>query len=179
MSVETNSHTPFEEQDGVRYHLIAAQLVEELAGGRLAFRVRGTSMVPTLRPGDTVIAEPVEVHSLRRGDLVVWRDGHRYIVHRLVARSPAGLWYTKGDNLADLDPPVPDEAIFGRVVAVKREGGYLRLDTRRAVAVSRLLGAFGRLEAWLASVARRLPLRLLRRLYRRARGWLWGLLVSR
>ncbi len=174
--MSASNHTPVEEAQHIRYHLTAAQLLEEGSAERLALRVQGTSMVPTLRPGDTVFVERVAAHELCVGDLVVWQDGHRYVVHRLVACSPAGPLYTKGDNVTVLDPPVSTQALLGRVVLVERGKQRVELRTGWATLAAKLMAWWGRLEARLAPATGWRPLCPLRRAYRLARNWLWRLL---
>lgn len=83
---------------------------------------RGGSMAGALRPGDQLLLQPTAFTALRRGDVIVFRtpDGAREIVHRLVARTAAGL-HTRGDRAREIDREVvtPDRYL-GRVWAVVR-----------------------------------------------------------
>lgn len=80
--------------------------------------VEGTSMEPTLQTGDVVIVvRRVKLSDLSVGDIVVYRRGSSLIIHRVVSLGPSDV-VTKGDNNWAPDPPVPYEAIVGRVLSV-------------------------------------------------------------
>jgi hypothetical protein len=89
--------------------------------GPTRMRVRGGSMVPTLRPGDELLVAPVTARALRLGDWVLVRGAQGGFVHRYVGRRGDQL-LTKGDAHRALDPSWPPEAVMGRVVEVTREG---------------------------------------------------------
>ena len=127
----------------------------------LRLRVRGGSMVPLLRPGDVVWVEPVTPSALKRGDLIVVQRQGTWVTHRLVARQ-GGKWQVKGDNLRHPDPPVTDEAVLGRVVAIERDG--LRIDLRelRWQLLNRVLGWIGWVEVCSFAMAQRWKHRLFR-----------------
>ena len=107
-----------------------AQLAEAglQQAGLVWLRVSGASMLPLLRAGDRVELLPVAPERLRRGDLLVFRQGEHLIVHRLVARRGAS-WIARGDNLSAADPPIPAAAILGRVRRV--EGVARSIDLGR------------------------------------------------
>lgn len=96
------------------------------AGQPPAFPYRGRSMQGTFRHGDILVVEPVPWEAIRPGDVVAFRgartsDDPIFIVHRVRARTPAGL-ITQGDNnrLRDGEPVRP-ESLVGRVRAVQRD----------------------------------------------------------
>lgn len=96
-------------------------------------RVTGTSMVPTLKPEEIVFVEPCS--GPRPGDIVAFALGDGLLVHRVV-RVEGGSVTCRGDNRLADDPPVPLEAILGKVVQV---AGRKRVpDRRRDVARVRL-----------------------------------------
>jgi hypothetical protein len=96
-------------------------------GERGTLRVRGESMTPTLRPGDLVAVDFSRV-SLRRGDILLFRQVDYLAVHRLLgtARSPDGgsCLRTRGDGLHRLDPALDRSRVHGRVYAVLKEEGW-------------------------------------------------------
>ncbi len=129
------------------------------AGAAPRARVVGSSMRPTLRDGDEL--------ELRGGEpapgevLAVAHDG-RLVVHRLVRRERERLILRGDANLRE-DPPVPPEALLGRVTAAWRAGEPLplgvppnRLASLRTRALLRLETA----EVRVASGLIRLPHRL-------------------
>lgn len=76
----------------------------------VAFRVRGDSMVPRLRPGEIVIAQPSV--TARDGDdaIVVLQSGER-LIKRVFRKS--GAWVLHSENPVYPDREELDEAIVG------------------------------------------------------------------
>ncbi len=105
--------------------MTADQLKRELAAevlrtsGRLRFRATGTSMLPSVLPGDVLTIEPVAISEASLGDLLLYHRDGRFWVHRLVRKAP-DLLCTRGDALEAQDPPVSPDEILGRVVCVSR-----------------------------------------------------------
>lgn len=99
-------------------------------GRRLRFRVSGTSMAPTLEPGDRVLVDPraYRRHTPRSGDLVLARHPFRAglkLIKRVTAVSDDGGCSLAGDNPeASTDSrifgAVPVDSVLGRVVALIR-----------------------------------------------------------
>ncbi len=82
----------------------------------------GSSMQPTLQPGDRLNIMPCSDADLRVGDVVVFvRGDSQKIVHRVVEKHRKGV-RTRGDNNSQIDPEIPVISdIFGRVISVKRQ----------------------------------------------------------
>lgn len=84
------------------------------------FVYNGVSMLPTFKPGQVLVVQPV-VNKLVPGDVVVYADMHSYSVHRVIGVTPQGL-ITRGDNNRLVDAlPVTPEQIVGRVEAVHNQ----------------------------------------------------------
>jgi len=94
----------------------------------------GSSMNPTLKPGDRLDTVPYDRQKIRRGDVIVFISplDESKAVHRVVSVDSKGI-KTRGDNCNRIDPYVlsPDK-IVGRVISVHRKnkqrrifGGYL------------------------------------------------------
>jgi signal peptidase I len=103
------------------------------AGADARFKVTGSSMIPTIYPGEVVTIRPVDPADVRQGDIVFYRreneSGH--ILHRVLwkRRSSNGwVFRTKGDGVWSLDPPVTGAGIMGRTL-----GGASRLRAWREV----------------------------------------------
>ncbi|MDQ7028880.1 MAG: S24/S26 family peptidase [Ardenticatenia bacterium] len=119
---------------------------------RIKLHVRGTSMAPWLAPGDVLVVVHPHADALCPGDIVVRCDGNTWLAHRLVAYdADQDMWYTKGDNVPRLDPPLSPNALLGRVVAIERDGTTQGLDTWRFTVAGRLIAWLGRLEVRLAN----------------------------
>jgi len=124
----------------LRADLVAPLLHELGAQGRGGeIPIRGTSMSPTLLPGDRLRVVRATVDDVRVGDLVVSLGQTGLIAHRLVAWwRTRGEWQllTKGDGALRLDPPVPGRYLVARAVARVRAGHIRSLEDAR----TRVLG---------------------------------------
>lgn len=125
--------------DGLKCRLAAEVLRDS---GELRLRVTGSSMLPSLWPGDSLLIRRVRLSEVAPGDLVLFARNQRFFVHRVLKLSDDRL-LTRGDSVPVADPVVGPDELLGRVQSISRDG---------AERYSRPLGVFGRL---LASVLRR------------------------
>lgn len=111
--------TKFKELPNEAYFAIIAQQLESC--GRATVRVTGTSMRPFLHPEiDDVELEPY-CGGMKRGDLVLYRSGSIYILHRVSV--PGDMVFSmRGDNNASAETGLPVEGIVGIVASVCRSG---------------------------------------------------------
>lgn len=110
--------------------LIGSLLAEGIV---VAFEAHGTSMLPTILPGDKLTVEPAT--AVRRGDVILCRLQRGLTAHRVVAITGSGddaMTTCRGDNAATDDPPVRRADVLGRVVAVTRDGARVSVDRRHA-----------------------------------------------
>lgn len=56
------------------------------------------SMKATINPGDTVLIKKGSIDDVKVGDIIVYNDGQRYIIHRVTRILDNGSLKTKGDN---------------------------------------------------------------------------------
>ena len=95
-------------------------------GISLHVKVTGRSMSPYLRGGETLTIRKVQPESLKRGDLVFFKDqsGHP-VLHRIVRiqreEGEAYFFQTKGDGTYAFDDLVPEDAIIGKVCTIERK----------------------------------------------------------
>jgi hypothetical protein len=105
------------------------KLVADLLQSQRTVRLQalGTSMLPTLWPGDLLTIEPFTADEARIGDILLVVCEDRLFIHRLVqAGSPYGVdWVTRGDAMPACDPAVASEDIVGRVCQISRDGDEL------------------------------------------------------
>jgi signal peptidase I len=78
------------------------------------------SMEPELKVGSVVITRPLEVESIKVGDIITFRSpvNERFTTHRVVSleNSPSFILHTKGDANEDMDPfIVGSQSIVGKV----------------------------------------------------------------
>jgi hypothetical protein len=103
---------------------MTAELLQKFGAARL--RVLGSSMAPTLRPGDIVSVRRAAPEEISVGQLVVFSAGTRLITHRVVAvLKDAGVrrWITRGDRADEDDGAVPAENLIAVVESVSRRAG--------------------------------------------------------
>jgi len=114
---------------------LAAEVVARFGSARI--RVQGSSMLPSIRPGDEIELRPVAPQAIEIGDVVAYRRADRLFVHRVVARNSQRELVTRGDTLPQADAPVSESELLGAVSAVRRNGRNVSLQStlaRRATA---------------------------------------------
>ena len=104
---------------------LRCQLAEEVLclAGELRLRVTGTSMLPSVWPGDILHIRRQDATRALPGDIVLVRRQGRLCAHRVVEKiSKQGepYWITRGDSLPDDDPPVSGQELLGRVTCILR-----------------------------------------------------------
>lgn len=89
-------------------------------------RVQGSSMRPTLFPGQLLAVE-FAPQGLRCGDLLLFRQLDYLVVHRLLGRARPregqSCLKTRGDGVPGLDPPLERGRVVGRVIAIQEQDG--------------------------------------------------------
>lgn len=111
---------------------LVAQALREF--GSVTFRAYGTSMLPSIRPGDTVTVQRCRPAEVRPGDLVLFHRAQRLYLHRVVERQERQgsiLLRTRGDRLRDCDPPIGEDEFLGIAVASGRPLSPVRSWRRR------------------------------------------------
>ncbi len=117
-------------------------------------RAQGTSMLPSIRPGDVLIIEAADVSEIPLGAIAVWRRGERLVAHRAVGRiAEAGrvLLVTRGDRQQTSDEPVGEKDLLGRVTMIQR-GAHTILPGPQPSASARLLRCISRFTDWPAGL---------------------------
>ena len=108
---------------------LAAEVVRSFGGLRL--RVLGTSMAPSILPGDLVSIQRATLDEISRGEIVLFSRDGRLFVHRVVSVAPAPnapCLITRGDRLRNDDPPVSPSEFLGRVLSIERGGRRFQPD---------------------------------------------------
>jgi signal peptidase I len=105
------------------------------SGCRVRFCAQGASMRPAIRDGDNVEVETIEPEAVKRGDILLYRQHHRPVAHRVVTVQRDGNqvvgFVLRGDAKRACDAPVKPHEVVGRVVVrdasiVRRLLSYLR-----------------------------------------------------
>ena len=106
-------------------------LAREGAAPPITITLEGDSMRPLIRRGkDPVTIIPLQ-RPLKKGDVVLFHLGEKYIVHRVWKLKP-GLVQTFGDHCWNPEPWFPQEQVLGQVVRYQRSGRMHHLDTPAA-----------------------------------------------
>jgi hypothetical protein len=108
--------------------ILSAQLE---SGGRATLVVTGNSMYPTFRNrADAVYLIPVK-HSLKKGDLILYRRGNgQYVLHRIVTKPKNGSFFCTGDNQWVLET-VTNEQVLALVDGFIRSGKTCSVQNRQ------------------------------------------------
>jgi hypothetical protein len=112
--------------------------------GTLKLRPTGTSMLPTLWPGDLLTVQSVRPDMTQPGDIVLCLRQGRFFIHRVMNRDPGldeGFLVTRGDCMSENDPPVGRRELLGKIIEVQRTGSVF--------APARTLSLFSKLVAWM------------------------------
>ena len=110
-------------------------LFEDLLNRGVLLRVRATgrSMIPLLHGGEILTIRKVPASSLRKGDLVFFKNrGGHPVIHRIVRKQKYNntfTFQTRGHALIVLDEPVPEGEILGRVCRLERGSGHTNFES--------------------------------------------------
>jgi signal peptidase I len=99
---------------------LAGEVVRKFGGVRL--RVLGTSMVPSILPGDLISVQRADLSEISPGEIVLYLHDGRLFAHRAVARTGSNddpRLITRGDRLSHNDPLVSSLELLGRVTSVQ------------------------------------------------------------
>ena len=94
--------------------------------GEIRLRVFGTSMVPSILPGDLISIQRASLSEISPGEIVLYSREGRLFAHRVVARAGSHddpRLITRGDRLSHNDPPVSSSELLGRVTSIQSADG--------------------------------------------------------
>lgn len=137
-----------EKHENVTGHLSYAWLFVSLASAGLlwlnaglfgfrTFLVTGRSMEPELGAGDLVFVQTVAPEEISAGEIILFDNGSKMVLHRVVGISRSGdemQFVTQGDSNRIPDKPVSDEQIRGKAILKVPKIGWLSLNLRRILA---------------------------------------------
>jgi Peptidase S24-like len=111
---------------GTRECLKLDLVVETLqTRGTVNLKAWGSSMLPSVWPGDLLTIQHAAGDDVIPGDIVLLLRDHRFFIHRLVEKrlnQNVPSWITKGDAARHNDPPANELStdLLGRVAAIRR-----------------------------------------------------------
>lgn len=91
-------------------------------------RVFGTSMLPSIWPGDLLAIENCDASEIRGGDIIRFMQAGRFVIHRVitVANDSGNIgWITRGDSMTREDLPVSEKHFLGRVCSIRRKSRWV------------------------------------------------------
>src|SRR6266567_4017380 len=106
-------------------------IADELVAAGLSFRfqARGRSMLPTIRDEEILHVQPVDMTTIKRADIVLFKDGAGFKAHRVVRRQ-GGVFLTRGDAGLQPDNAIRGSQIMGKIIAKEctETGRMMALD---------------------------------------------------
>lgn len=103
------------------------ELLEQ--NGYIVYTNVGRSMMPLLRQRRDII----EIHKkgpdrCKKYDVVLYKRGERYTLHRILEVLPDGKYIIAGDNNNFLEKDITDDKILGVMTRVVRDGKSVYMD---------------------------------------------------
>ena len=117
--------------------------------GSCCFRASGTSMLPTLWPGELVLIERRAIPEIEPGDIVLYQRDGCFFLHRVEsvhADCASVLIMIRGDAMPQHDPPVSAEQLLGVLTGVRRDGDWAPIPRRMPVVARQMAGMARRSE---------------------------------
>jgi signal peptidase I len=139
-----------------------SRLFEDIlkSGSALRVKVTGRSMTPFLMGGEILTLKKADSSSLKRGDLIFFRNTAGYsILHRIVRvkRGKNGVtsFQTKGDALIAFDDPVQENEILGKVCRIETGPRSINMETRIRGRLNYVIAVAGLLKSRFSSALHR------------------------
>lgn len=98
---------------------LAAEVVRQF--GEVRLKVTGTSMLPSVWPGDILTVQRRRPNDIQTGEVVLCYRNQGFVAHRLVDKRGA-QFITRGDSMPQPDPPFAADDILGPVTGILRKG---------------------------------------------------------
>ena len=114
-------------------------------GSVTKFKVASGSMKPLINIGDRVAVKKVDnLGRVRLGDIVLFSTTGNYVVHRIIGKSHqrGELFFRQKGDASLQSGIVSGREIRGKIIAIEKSHGLIRLDTRAANVASFLLGVY-------------------------------------
>ena len=123
------------------FDVVGCELVSDALRqfGEARVRVTGSSMLPSIFPGDILVVQRQDLNQFAEGDIALFSRSNRLFAHRVLRKNYGAQPYlvTCGDSAPKSDPAVFDEQLLGRVTTVVR--GRLRMEPGRVTPLWRVL----------------------------------------
>jgi hypothetical protein len=140
---------------------LAAEVLRRF--GEVRFVARGSSMIPSIYPGDLLTVCSRAVAETPHGHIVLALREGRFWAHRLIRKWREGnrfLLATRGDALPEEDPSLEESQVLGCVTSVVRYGKPIDLARIHSLSIKLLGCAVRNSNALAKALLRRHTLRL-------------------
>jgi len=124
------------------------------SNGSVSIRAAGSSMIPSIWPGEILLVRRVAIAEVCPGEVVLAERGGKLFAHRVVEVRGEGSGariVTQGDALAASDPEISEAELLGRVAAIARGGEWREPKTHLGMG-ARILRAIVRRSSFAARV---------------------------
>jgi signal peptidase I len=104
--------------------------------GAVRLRVFGTSMVPSILPGDLIFIQRAKASEISTGEIALYLREGRLFAHRVVAQAGSAeqpLLILRGDRLRGQDSPVCPSELLGKVKFIERGGSQFQPASKLSV----------------------------------------------
>ena len=104
----------------------AKDIFENISDGEnITLKVQGRSMQPFLYDGRDYVTLQKPKKPLKKGDVIVFKHGERYLIHRIVSFDSNGFITTMGDYTYFRETRIPPENVKAVLVSAVRNGKKL------------------------------------------------------
>ena len=122
------------------------------SGLYLRMKVTGRSMSPFLRGEEILTIKKVPYTSLRRGDLILFKNHIGYpVLHRIIKKKQDQddviTFQTKGDAMIAFDEPVRNNKILGKVCKIEDGSKYINMETKMWSRINYMAAVISLLES--------------------------------
>ncbi|MCK4529160.1 signal peptidase I, partial [candidate division WOR-3 bacterium] len=122
-------------------------------GTSIRFQAKGFSMRPFIQDGDLITVSPLRDSPVRVGDVVLYKTADdQAIVHRVIQKTRIDskvVFFIKGDATFGQPEKVDLKNILGRVTAIKRNGGEIKLGTKLYRIIGLLFAGLSPFSRWI------------------------------
>ncbi len=96
----------------------------------MTYRFKGVSMLPLLKQGRDLFTVRAKKPGERfqRTDVILYRRGSDYVLHRITKVLPDGHYVILGDNCINYEHNTVDDDILGVMIAFNRKGKNISVD---------------------------------------------------
>jgi hypothetical protein len=132
-----------QEASGERRKADASRIADALKRrGRIAMHVRGTSMLPLVRPGDVALIRRGKLENMRSGDVVLMQRGDHLIAKRIGEGEDSASAVISDEQVLDVGgdsenasghgkPVSEQQECLGKIVRVRRENERIDLGAKK------------------------------------------------